>query len=179
MQDYKKLAEQQLALGKPTAIVKKSLGLYLLAQDKIDYSNSLREEYEALGYWQENVIQELVVEDEVVIQEEITEPKLIEGMPTLEEYRNETKVITEAVEQELDEDGLVVVEAVEEVLERLREFKAKVDYNPEIDMYLSGKYVEQRVSKYPSIGEQLDMIYKDVDAWKELITSIKASHPKV
>ena len=44
-------------------------------------------------------------------------------------------------------------------------------------------YVEQRRKAYPSIEDQLDMIYQDqkdtTTKWKDLITTIKSTYPKV
>ena len=37
---------------------------------------------------------------------------------------------------------------------------------------------ETRRIAYGSIGDQLDEIYKDIDAWKERIAQIKADNPK-
>lgn len=39
-------------------------------------------------------------------------------------------------------------------------------------------YKEQRLQEYPSINEQLDMIYHDIDAWREKIAAIKSKYPK-
>lgn len=44
-------------------------------------------------------------------------------------------------------------------------------------------YVEKRLEEYPSIGDQLDMIYWDkvnnTNLWQEKITDIKAKYPKI
>lgn len=39
-------------------------------------------------------------------------------------------------------------------------------------------YQEERILKYPQIAEQLDMIYHDIDAWRETIKEIKERNPK-
>jgi hypothetical protein len=39
-------------------------------------------------------------------------------------------------------------------------------------------YVDKRLMDYPSVQDQLDMIYHDIDAWREKIAAIKAKHPK-
>lgn len=40
-------------------------------------------------------------------------------------------------------------------------------------------YREQRKSAYPSIEDQLDLLYHDgIDAWKEVIAAVKDAHPK-
>ncbi|MGL4756506.1 MAG: hypothetical protein ACRCXB_29475 [Aeromonadaceae bacterium] len=40
-------------------------------------------------------------------------------------------------------------------------------------------YTDKRVQEYPSIQDQLDMIYHDIDGWRDRIAEIKARHPKV
>ena len=40
------------------------------------------------------------------------------------------------------------------------------------------KYKKDRRNEYPDFGEQLDMIYHDIDAWKAKIKSIKDKYPK-
>ena len=44
-------------------------------------------------------------------------------------------------------------------------------------------YAEKRLSEYPTIPEQLDMIYWDkvnnTNLWQEKITEIKAKYPKI
>ena len=39
-------------------------------------------------------------------------------------------------------------------------------------------YAEKRKKEYPDIGEQLDMIYHDMDAWRACIRQIKEKYPK-
>lgn len=40
-------------------------------------------------------------------------------------------------------------------------------------------WVDIRTKAYPSIGDQLDMIFHDgLDAWKAIIQSVKDKHPK-
>ena len=44
---------------------------------------------------------------------------------------------------------------------------------------ISIEYLENRVKEYPSIEDQLDLIYHGgVDAWKAKIAGIKAKYPK-
>jgi len=44
--------------------------------------------------------------------------------------------------------------------------------------YFKNRYQRERQKEYPPIGEQLDMIYHDIDAWKAAINSIKEKYPK-
>lgn len=39
-------------------------------------------------------------------------------------------------------------------------------------------YVDKRLAEYPSIQEQLDMIYHDIDGWRAKISEIKTKYPK-
>jgi len=43
-------------------------------------------------------------------------------------------------------------------------------------------YKDERIAEYPSIEEQLDMLYHDkidgTTVWKDVITAIKEAHPK-
>ena len=39
-------------------------------------------------------------------------------------------------------------------------------------------YADKRVSEYGTWGDQLDEIYKDIDAWKTRIAAIKEKYPK-
>lgn len=40
-------------------------------------------------------------------------------------------------------------------------------------------YIEQRKAAYPSVVDQLDILYHEgFDAWKEKIDGIKAQYPK-
>ena len=39
-------------------------------------------------------------------------------------------------------------------------------------------YAEQRAAAYPSIEEQLDMLYHDPEAWRTTIAAVKAQYPK-
>lgn len=39
-------------------------------------------------------------------------------------------------------------------------------------------YTEKRLQEYPSVQEQLDMIYHNIDEWRTKIAAIKLRHPK-
>lgn len=53
---------------------------------------------------------------------------------------------------------------------------------PVFSVYPAPTYAEQRMSEYPSFGDQLDMIYWDkingTTDWFDLIGEIKAKYPK-
>ena len=40
-------------------------------------------------------------------------------------------------------------------------------------------YAEERAAAYPSIEEQLDMLYHDPEAWRAAIAAVKAQYPKI
>ena len=40
------------------------------------------------------------------------------------------------------------------------------------------KYKDQRKFEYPSVAEQLDLIYHDIDNWKAVIKQTKDKYPK-
>ena len=45
--------------------------------------------------------------------------------------------------------------------------------------YDNKEYQRQRAAAYPSIADQLDLIYHNgIDAWKETISAVKAEYPK-
>jgi len=79
-----------------------------------------------------------------------------ENYLSFEEYKNETKVITEAVAEELDEDGNIVIEAVEEVTEPARGYVA-VDVTDRVNEYgpLKAKVAEIAENKYQSQADAL------------------------
>lgn len=53
------------------------------------------------------------------------------------------------------------------------------EFKQRLDVELSKvDYIYNRRAEYPSVEEQLDMIFKDVDAWKEMIQAIKDKYPK-
>lgn len=58
-------------------------------------------------------------------------------------------------------------------------FKLYIDAIEEANKYI---YIEKRINEYPSIENQLDMIYWDMingtSNWKDTITEIKNKYPK-
>lgn len=69
-----------------------------------------------------------------------------------------------------EEDGGQTMPSKEEVLNEIDRLK---------EVYNNTKYQRDRVKAYPSITEQLDMIYHEgIDAWKIKIQEIKDTYPK-
>ena len=57
----------------------------------------------------------------------------------------------------------------------------EVDYDKfAVDAYINANnYKDQRAQAYPSIADQLDLIYHEgVDAWKAQIAAVKQEYPK-
>jgi hypothetical protein len=54
-----------------------------------------------------------------------------------------------------------------------KEFKLRLD-----DVLSKVEYGYNRKSEYPPVEEQLDMIFKDIDAWRDQIQAIKDKYPK-
>ena len=48
----------------------------------------------------------------------------------------------------------------------------------EVEIYNYYLYERNREKAYPKIGDQLDMIYHDIDKWRETIKEIKEKYPK-
>ena len=58
----------------------------------------------------------------------------------------------------------------------------KSEYDRQVTIYNSFEYERDRSSAYPSIQDQLDMMYHDqvngTITWKDTIAGIKSSNPK-
>jgi|LakMenEpi03Aug12_release.lakeMendotaPanAssembly.Ray.scaffolds.fasta_scaffold309851_2 hypothetical protein len=69
-----------------------------------------------------------------------------------------------------EEDGGQTQPSKEEVLEEIERLKEE---------YVNNQYQRNRAKAYPSITDQLDMLYHGgLDAWKEEINKIKQQYPK-
>ena len=53
-----------------------------------------------------------------------------------------------------------------------------VEMEREVEIYNYYLYERNRGKAYPKIGDQLDMIYHDIDKWRETIKEIKEKYPK-
>jgi hypothetical protein len=89
------------------------------------------------------------------------------------------RVIVEALGEILDGEGNIIQSARSE--ETIVEYKFPCQYIIEIADYVE-PYTVLRQREYPSIGDQLDMLYWDkvnnTNNWKDLISSIKVKYPK-
>lgn len=67
----------------------------------------------------------------------------------------------------------------EETVENLGSPITWQEFNARMQVELSKvDYMYNRLSEYPPVAEQLDMIFKDVDAWRSTIQAIKDKYPK-
>lgn len=72
-----------------------------------------------------------------------------------------------------------IVNGVEVQMSADEEAKIKAEWEKNQIAYNKTIYAENRKSEYPSIAEQLDIIFhKGIDDWKALIQSIKDKYPK-
>lgn len=145
-QDYKKLAEKQIALGKPLAIVKNSLELYFKQEDKKAFVLQLQTEYDAL-YKTKEVVETRVLEDGTE-DSEVVGFTYEDDCISFNDYINESIVITEAVEATYDENELLLTERIEAITKQVRPYIQLSDdeLNDKVNEYLlSIDYVSEEV----------------------------------
>ena len=137
MQDYKKLAQNQIALGKSIAKVQKSLDAHYKQEHKLAFHKAVSDEYDVLFPLTEIVQVEEVQEDESVILVD-TEEVTIDytdavGYMTLQEYIDEVVVTTAYVEPTYELDGVTILtEEVLEVTELVRPYVAQLQADVDI-----------------------------------------------
>jgi hypothetical protein len=149
-----------------------------------EYNNTITEENRDEYFIDYSELQEIpqVTIEYITIDEEGNEVRTPENYVTFTEWLNETKVVTEGKEAVLDDDGMIIEEAVQEVTELVRPYVVmdQDTLDTKVSEYLSSRYADLRKCNYPSIEEQLDMIYHNgLDAWKAKITEVKEKYPKV
>ena len=191
-----KLAQLQVEAGMPLENIRDSVEKAYKAEDKETFDKTMREEYEALfPEFREMTYQEYLVSelDEELVSEDVfasefrvdTRVKIDysedETHITFEEYINETRVVTEAIEASYDDTGLADIEAVAEVTELVRPYVAN-DVTDKVDAHLKSSYRELRAKEYPPIVDYVDAVVKgDVEAQKAYIDAclaIKEKYPK-
>lgn len=127
--------ERVIANGKPLAVIQKLITEELLRLDRAKFEAELIAEYDELfPAYRDMTEDEIVAYDTENFSEDNPKPEEFiypqveidyseDGTyKTLEEYKNETRVITEAVEATYDEDGMVLTEAIPEVTEFVRPY---------------------------------------------------------
>ena len=113
-----KLAQEQIALGKPISKIKDSLDKAYKAEHRDAFYVAKREDYDNV-YKLKEIIQETTVFDEVLQKEIITTEVIgfdyLDDAPTYEEYRDETTITQNYIEAIYDVDGITIL--TPEVLE--------------------------------------------------------------
>lgn len=187
--------ELALAKGKVEGATK-LLQEELLRQDRQEFESKLRAEYDELypmfNYLEDVVadVKDTYIQDGWVVYDEFIADSGIqkyslqnkidysedENYVTFEYYKNETRVISEAT---YDEDGN---QLTEEVTELVRPYVKPSNIDELVENYIASRYAELRKREYPDLGEQLDMLYKDMtngtNNWLETIRQIKLKYPK-
>ena len=124
-----------IAKGKPLSVIKGLITKELLRLDRVKFDEAIKAEYDLLFPKYRDMtdsekllhIEDLELQDDTE-KETIEYPKVEidysqdENYITLEQYKNETRVIQEAVEATYDEDGMILTEAIQEVSELVRQY---------------------------------------------------------
>jgi hypothetical protein len=165
MQNYRELAEKQLAAGKPLTKVKSSLDKHFKQIDKQEFYKAQKAEYDELfpthtptmevsGSCDKADFDEVMNERKEDEEDIITNIQTVdtdgfdysfdiafkidysedETYVTLEQYRNETIVITEAIEAVYDEEGIEVSKYIPEVTEAIRPY-IELDVTERVETY--------------------------------------------
>ena len=147
------LIEDRIVVGNIEG-AKSSIAKKYLAEDKADWNRVMQEEYDLLfptkrgmteeernAYYDENYTDEVVETDEYPLVD-ILESEQPDGYKQFPDWLNETRVVTEAIEEvshiEVIDDmetKVVDVEAVAEVTELVRPYVAK-DVTDRVDAYI-------------------------------------------
>lgn len=194
--------EKALSLGK-TQGARKLLEEFYLAEDKRQWTEAKQAEYDILyplfqyaEAYELNVIDEYgTLEDDWVVYDSTIDEHGVslyslhkkidysedENYVTFNDWLNETRIVSEAVEATYDEEGMELTPYQPEVTELVRPYVAP-DTTDRVNAYIGSKYAELRKAEYPDIGEQLDMQYKDMldggTRFKDAIAAVKAKYPK-
>jgi hypothetical protein len=153
-----KQIERVIDNGKPLAVIRKLLKEEFLRLDKAKFEADMRAEYDELFPVSEITIIDFdsVTELELALIDiklgkdrydidrddlKITLTAFFdysqdENYVTFNEWINETEVVTPAVEEVLDADGMVITPAVPEITRRIREFVAD-DYTAQVDEFIT------------------------------------------
>lgn len=199
-QDYKQLAEDMIQANKPVSKIKSALGKYLTATDKSTWDKQIQDEYYALYPTHRDMTYEEYttpspVEGEVNANKDVTleEFEALEEVPTvqieydeatyvtLEEYKAETRVVSEAIYYTYNEyldyratEDITVTEEeyaispylkTEEVTELVRPYIAPEVTDERIQAELDGmsEYVEYKSKAKSEAMEQLTVTHNSVE----------------
>jgi hypothetical protein len=177
----------------PLENIKRGVKELLLAEHKAEWDKANREEYDSLypiyrQYTEEEYQAYLdgLEDGHTVLPIESLDVEIDysedENYLSYNEWINETKVITEAVEATYDEDGMELTPAEPEVTEQVRPY-IQLDIDDDMIgsklLELGYDYKKKRELEYPSIEEQLDILYHEgYEGWANMIQAIKDKYPK-
>ena len=115
--------------------IKSNLTRHIEAENKAKWTSDMQMEYDTLFKTVE-IFKDIVNEDETIttVSDGFT---YVEDCVSFEEWINETRVVSEAVEATYDEDGIELTPYVSEVTELVRPYVAKEVTDVEIDELLS------------------------------------------
>jgi len=194
MQDFMKLAKAQIAAGKPARVVNKSLDTYYRQEHKNDFYIAQKAVYDGLfpEYEYQYGVAISVVENDttwVIFQNHndlevytYDVRRRLEHSVTYEEYRDETIVVTEAVEATYDEDGMPLIEEVLEVTGLTKPYVAIEDVSLQVTEYLSTMAITFREIEYGKLNQdemRFDDTVNGTTIWVDTIKAIKIKYPKV
>lgn len=159
---------------------KKGLKVYYLAQDKADWTNQKREEYDALFKTVEVKEDDILDEDGDVLEAGLTYFDYVEDCKAFDEWLKETKQVLIGTETATDDEGNEYEKEIfEDVLIRIY---TPPDVTDKVETYLneSEAYLKQQKEKalsqldittldnglrfYTDIGSLLDLISADREA---------------
>jgi hypothetical protein len=191
--------------NKPLAVLNKLIKEELLRQDRAKFDADIKAEYDELFPKYEEY-KELIADAPSDVFERDAEREFNgwnfiksdelydywdkpidysedENYKTFEEYKNETRVIQEAVEEVLDEDGIILTEAIQEVSELVRPYipvevtdemiQAELDNLPEYKEYLSKQKQYKLNNLYVTVNDKVFDAH--LEARLNMATAIQAS----
>jgi hypothetical protein len=187
-----------IGANKPLAVLNKLIKEELLKQDRAKFDADMREEYDELFPEYRLETDEEInkrIEDVVIptgnMPDDIDiQPMRVyfdysqdENYVTFEQYKNETIVIQEAVEEVLDEEGMIVTPAIQEVTELVRTYipievtdemiQSELDKLPEYKEYLSKQKQDKLNNLYVTVNEKVFDAH--LEARLNMATAIQAS----
>ena len=174
-----------LSLGK-TQGARKLLEEFYLAEDKRQWTEAKQAEYDELYPTYRDMTTDEYKEwfTENVLGEDAEDipPKIeIEQEVSFTDWLNETRVLSEAVEANYDEDGIELTPYQPEVTELVRPYVAS-DVTPLVEAYIGSKYAELRASAYPPMADYLDAVVKNdtiaIQKYIDACLAVKAKYPK-
>jgi hypothetical protein len=173
--------ELALSKGKVKG-AKKLLEEYYLKEDKNQWLADKQAEYDTLFKTKEVVVDAIQDEEGNIVKESYSYLDYVDECISFDDWLNETKVISEAVEATYDEDGLQLTACEPEVTELVRPYVAN-DVTDKVNAYIGSKYAELRRAEYPSIYDFADAYVKGDEAgmqdYVDKCLAVKEKYPKV